>query len=445
MIKIPQKPCLITALESDVGMGRSMEVYYQNLQNSKIIFPIMVYTREYSYSHAPDWVKNKVLSPLKEVDHEIADCEREFCQKPKSEHVTSQQWLKECINYIIFLRKLFGERIIWVLDMVVPEIEFYMGKHIVQVFHGELFEYGKGYFTSHTNSSFQYYSLMLFHGQLSKNKMLAKTGISPSDPRIKIIGRVLNDTLYNGQIKRRDILSEYGLSVQQKTVLYAPSWNSKKIWPIGERREDIGHLQQLCAFLKSRNVNLIVRPHTISIHHYNVKKDYLSALKGFKNVYFDDATYSNILGPNKSLVAADIMVTDLSSIATDFLSLGKPVIFVYPDITSGFWDNIIPYEEVSRVSYSVRNFEDLFKTLEKLLTTRENRRVIQNRRLFSAYTLAFTDGVSGRRFRKEIESYAREMGPKNYLNPIYLRKYLQFWQKFENRHPIQLTMQLNGI
>jgi len=241
-------PCLIMALESDVGTGRNLEVYYKNLLDSRNIFPVMVYTTKYAYTHSPEWIKNKIGYDIRPTDHNPEGCDRSYCNLAPEDHQTFEKLVDECIPIIIFLRKLFGEKAIWLVDMPLPALEKYFGRYILQVFHGELFDDASSYFFyKESRESFRRYWLIFPHGRWLRNKITMRVGIDSSDRRLKMIGRVLNDSLYTGELKRDQIIRSYGLDPKRKTVLYAPSYKSTKIWPIGRYEDDIENLKRFCA------------------------------------------------------------------------------------------------------------------------------------------------------------------------------------------------------
>ena len=412
----------------DVGSGRSMEVYYKNLIDSGKIIPIIAYTNRSSYTRAPAWVKNKILSEITIIDHAEKDCDRTTCHK--AYHRTNSDWFNDCKYYVMLLRKIFGEKVLWVVDMPFPEIEQYMGRYIIQVFHGELFNIGVSYFDRPRSESFKNYALIFAHGQLMKDKLIYGCHLDQNDPRIKMIGRVLDDSLYSGKIIRSDVLRSYGLDPKKRTVLFSPSWEAKKLWAIGEKEDDFNNLREFCLYTKKTGLNLILRPHTILIAHHNVRTICEKVSRQFSHVYFDDSTKYNIDGPNKNLIAADIMITDLSSIASDFLSLGKPVIFLYPAKKyreSGQWGSGLPtYRQVAAVSYTVKDFKSMYNRISKLLLSEESAQIIKRRKDFSAHIFAHSNGSSGYLFCKELENFSGSLEVKDFLNNNYLLNLLKY-------------------
>lgn len=404
--KLSKIPCLILAFE-DVGSGRSMEVYYQNLLHNKTVTPIMAYTSLSSYNRAPQFVKNKIFYPIKIIDHQKEDCDKSICTLRY--HRTNNDWFNDCRPYISFLKKYFGEQIIWVIDMPFPKIEQLMGDNIVQVFHGELFNIGVSYFDDSRINSFNNYARILLHGDLMGD-YLHSNSLFKNTSATRKIGRVLDDSLYNKKFDRTKILKRILLDPNKKTILFSPSWESLRLWSIGNKKEDAKNLLTLCKYGKENNLNIIIRPHTILINHHNVKKMCELMAEKFEWVFFDDSTHYSLYGPNETLVASDIMITDLSSIASDFLGINKPVIFLYPlqkEINAGNWGKNCPtFSRVLEFSYAVKSFSNLYKTLTELISSNETIDARQKRQKIADYIFSNRDGGSGKRFANEITELA---------------------------------------
>jgi len=141
------------------------------------------------------------------------------------------------------------------------------------------------------------------------------------------IGYSKADALLNGEYSREKVLNDFGLSPDNKTVLYSPSWdeglslrtNGKKI------------VEKL---LELEGINVIVKLHPISYcppdgpnyQFYTGGIDWIKELSVFEiKKTFRHVPVSNI---DPILSAADLMVTDVSSVALEFIILDKPVIYI---------------------------------------------------------------------------------------------------------------------
>ena len=141
------------------------------------------------------------------------------------------------------------------------------------------------------------------------------------------IGYSKSDALMNGKYKKEDVLKELNLNPELKTVLYAPSWDE------GLSLRTAGE-EIIEKILKIENINLIVKLHPISYYHENGPNylfytggvNWIAKLKKFEtNSNFRHVPTNNI---DPILSASDIMVTDVSSVALEFIILDKPVIYI---------------------------------------------------------------------------------------------------------------------
>ncbi|MBL0109140.1 MAG: CDP-glycerol glycerophosphotransferase family protein [Ignavibacteria bacterium] len=140
-------------------------------------------------------------------------------------------------------------------------------------------------------------------------------------------GYAKSDDLLSGKFCRNEILKELNLDPLLKTVLYAPSWDEGlSLRAFGEKV--IGEI------LKIKNINLIVKLHPISYcpedgpnyEFYTGGINWIEKLKRFEsNENFRHVPSNNI---DSLLEASDVMVTDLSSVALEFIILDKPVIYI---------------------------------------------------------------------------------------------------------------------
>lgn len=141
------------------------------------------------------------------------------------------------------------------------------------------------------------------------------------------IGYSKSDALLSGKYKREEVLKDLKLDPKLKTVLYAPSWDEGlSLRSFGE-----GVIENI---LKTENINLIVKLHPISYCPENGPSylfytggiNWIEKFKKFEsNKNFRHIPVNDI---DPILSASDLMVTDLSSVALEFIMLDKPVIYI---------------------------------------------------------------------------------------------------------------------
>lgn len=400
MKKINKTECVLLAFE-DTGSGRNMEIYYKILSKSNSVKPVIAYTNLQSYQKSPPWIKNKFLYQIPPVDHSVKDCKRAMCNKPPKDHRTYDDWFADCKTYLKILNDTVSPNCIWVLDSIKPEIEMHINGPIVQVFHGELFDIGISYYDN--KQSFKRYNLILAQGNKTIDYINKYVKLKDINNKTKIIGRLLTEDLQKTKINKAKILSEMGLDVNRKTILYSPSWESRNYWPSNTRYSASKDLTDLCKFCDKEGYNLIIRPHIILIKHYNVSDYYKKISKRFNNVYFEDTSIYENYNPNKSLKISDIMITDLSSIAVDFLVLKKPVIFMYPqNKILKLYEKPPSLAEVQKVSYTCTNLDSLYSTLKQIQSSKTKKVLFS----ISQHILQKKSLVPSREFRNNIELLA---------------------------------------
>ena len=137
-----------------------------------------------------------------------------------------------------------------------------------------------------------------------------------------------SDPLLNGHHHRDQVLGGLGLDPGPFTVLFAPAWEQQGCLRSGTLSRDV--LRSVAA----QNMNLVIRLHPVSYveadHPLNDlftggtdwEAEIGRQVAGSRIVHVTTPGYS--IEP--LLAAADCLVTDFSSVALDFLALGKPVV-----------------------------------------------------------------------------------------------------------------------
>ena len=140
------------------------------------------------------------------------------------------------------------------------------------------------------------------------------------------IGYPKLDDQINGCYDRTSILEQLGLDPRKKTVIYAPAWD-----PGGALRTYGLLIPQL--LLEAGDINVITKLHPASLEpagspffeFYTGGVDWRTAFSRLnENPRF---AYVNTFLVNPLLVASDVMVTDFSGVALEFMTLDKPVIY----------------------------------------------------------------------------------------------------------------------
>jgi CDP-glycerol glycerophosphotransferase len=149
--------------------------------------------------------------------------------------------------------------------------------------------------------------------------------------KLKVLGYARTDVLVNhGGISRANLMREYDIPVSnKKLILYAPTWKQddvgRSLYPFGMvESEFLNALSQMAAEL---NCFFLIRMHLNSSPERSCQ---------YKNVHAVPA--DKYPDTERLLILSDVLVYDWSSIAFDFLLLGRPAIYldVPPPFKKGF-------------------------------------------------------------------------------------------------------------
>jgi CDP-glycerol glycerophosphotransferase (TagB/SpsB family) len=201
--------------------------------------------------------------------------------------------------------------------------------------------------------------------------------IKKENVRLFKIGFPKLDEVLVKKIDKKKFLKKISLNPENKTIIFSPSWDK------GLCLSDFKFTIVKMILENYKNFNVIIKLHPSSL----VKKDHkdysmltqginwnneFSKLNLYKNIYF--AKESNA---NDFLQVSDIMITDVSSIAWEFLAFRKPII--YYD-SPNFYKYVAPifYKEyglISKKNFNLRNnirincgrnYGYVFKNLDQL-------------------------------------------------------------------------------
>ncbi|MBO5856418.1 MAG: CDP-glycerol glycerophosphotransferase family protein [Alistipes sp.] len=165
-----------------------------------------------------------------------------------------------------------------------------------------------------------------------------------------------NDLFFHAEsvnVSRRRIAKHYGISEDDKIVLYAPTFrNSGTIEPY--RIDWSRVMPELCKMLGAECVSVIVRMHPNLIGKVDT-----SSLVSYEGVY-DGTMYHDM---QEMLAASDLLITDYSSSMFDFSMQGKPCLLYATDVAQydrGYYFNFreLPYP-------LAENEEELLSVIER--------------------------------------------------------------------------------
>ena len=184
---------------------------------------------------------------------------------------------------------------------------------------------------------------------------------APPD-RLYPTGFARMDRLYRYlRMHKKNLLNDVGIKVKdgKKIILYAPTYDTG-LWPWGD---PYGEFERLCKFCKENNLILILRLHPYAKVNRNKLR---RIVKRYDNVYWLDM--SEEPDTMKLLAIADILITDWSSIYTDYFLTKRPIIYL--EVSPEFFTQKRGKPEIPpeyRAGEIVHNNEEFYKALEFVL------------------------------------------------------------------------------
>lgn len=216
-------------------------------------------------------------------------------------------------------------------------------------------------------------------------------GLSPE--KVVVAGYPRIDRLLKPYYDRERIIGKTGLRPDQPIILYAPTWEqenkgSEPLFPFGDDRKVIKKLED---FLKKNRMQMIIRlPQKwkgLTPEPSRLRQD----LGGETRLFFCSARTD--WDAEKYLYVTDVLITDWSSIANDFLVLDRPIIFLDKPPKFFYYGYAIRPEE--RPGAVVKTEEEFFNTL--IRTVSEPKEYAEKRRILREKVHFSLDGQASNR------------------------------------------------
>lgn len=159
---------------------------------------------------------------------------------------------------------------------------------------------------------------LFFPGRYMLEQYIAKGILKEGDSRIELIGLPKLDRLANGAFQREAVLAQYGLDPARPTILWCPT---------GARYNSFEKLGQGgIRAIEAAGCNLILKLHD----HPHLPKGMTPAdvLNHARAAMGKNSRLSEHSDVTPLLAAADLLVTDASSVAFEYCLLDRPIVFV---------------------------------------------------------------------------------------------------------------------
>lgn len=173
----------------------------------------------------------------------------------------------------------------------------------------------------------------------------------------------------------------------EKVVVYMPTFRNTETMFF-----DVVNLEKFNIFLREKNIFFMTKMHPKS----NAKKEFQRV--EFTNIYNIDSD----VDPYTFLEDVDMLVTDYSSVFSDFSLLNRPTIifpFDYKEYSSGTRDEYVPFNEYIKVT-KVYSQAELEKSMERLL---EKDTDYEGRKWLLERTFSSQDEESSKRLCEKIK------------------------------------------
>jgi hypothetical protein len=178
----------------------------------------------------------------------------------------------------------------------------------VQIFHGVSFR------NMAVRERQDQYDAFFIVGPYMRRAFQRRRILPAGDPRAVEVGFPKLDRLVDGSLDRGEILRGLGLRGDRPVVLYAPTGAK------GNSLETMG--EEVIARLRAAGrYDLLVKPHD----HPKHRIDWFARLRRYEGAHVKLVRDYDVV---PSLYAADLLVSDASSVATEFTLLDRPIVFL---------------------------------------------------------------------------------------------------------------------
>lgn len=222
--------------------------------------------------------------------------------------------------------------------------------------------------------------------------------------KLKITGLPRTDILFNCSISKENAIKSLGLPQKGINILYAPSWGNpavgekkdKSLFPYGGDDRIITTLSEFC---NKNKCNFIIRPHPDWENHNesNTEKIIQKIQSSTGIVYCPVKKYpvTEIL-----LCATDVLVTDYSSIANDFIILNRPIVY----LDKGLSEDKFIFKLEERGGFVVNTFDEMMEKLQIIVEDpiKSMEEIKDKRERYMGIIYKYMDGNASDRCAEEI-------------------------------------------
>ena len=233
------------------------------------------------------------------------------------------------------------------------------GTRRVQMFHGVAGKYTNVYDTP--ENSARGWDRLFFINRRRMQNFVRAGAIDANSDAARLVGMPKVDCLVDGSLSRNAVLETLGIDPARKVVLYAPTWSAhSSLVTMG---------QELVEGLVAAGYAVIVKLHDRSHDPQHANSggiDWVAKLRPMLRQSGGHLATSSDSCP--FLIAADVMITDHSSVGFEYLLLDRPLIRIeVPKLLEEANVNPEYVGLLSDASLSVRTAKEAIKSVERCL------------------------------------------------------------------------------
>jgi CDP-glycerol glycerophosphotransferase (TagB/SpsB family) len=231
------------------------------------------------------------------------------------------------------------------------------GTRRVQTFHGVAGKYRTVY--DSPAESMRHWDRLFFINKRRLQNFIDTGAIDADSPAIRLIGMPRLDCLVDGSLERNQVLTSLGIDPSRKTVLYAPTWSRySSVALMGE---------EIVKRLGATGYAVIVKLHDRSRQgddYHSGGVDWGQRLAPLLQA--NGGILATGSSSSSYLMAADVLITDHSSVGFEYLLLDRPLIRIHvPELLEKTDIEPVYVELMSEASTTVFNVDQLVATVEE--------------------------------------------------------------------------------
>jgi len=266
------------------------------------------------------------------------------------------------------------------------------GARRVQTFHGVAGKYRTVY--DSPSQSMRSWDRLFFINERRLRHFIESGAIDEGSNAARLIGMPKLDCLVDGTLQRDELLSSMGIDPAKRSILYAPTWSAhSSVVSMGEelvkRLGEAGYAVIVKLHDRSRDAESYVNSGGV---------DWGARLEPLLQRFGGVLAKGNNSSPY--LAAADVMITDHSSVGFEYLLLDRPLIRIHvPELIKNTDIEPSYVDLLASASTSVTNVDEVLAAVERgLANGKEN----SETRIAVANEMFYKPGTATDRAVKEL-------------------------------------------